>query len=88
MFVLQQVKKFTLPKAITVRLYTTFVDSILYAFTIWYAAATAKDKERQQRIIHSISNYTLHEYVFIQHSQQSALSALTFPTKKVSSGQL
>lgn len=72
MFVLQQVKKFTLPEAIIVRLYTTFVDSILYAFiAIWYAAATAKDKGRQQRIIHSISNYTLHDYVFMQHSRHS-----------------
>lgn len=76
MFVLQQVKKFTMPKAIIVHLYTTFVDSILYAFiTIWYAAVTAKDKGRRQRIIHSISYF---------HTAQPTVSPFSsdLPTKK------
>ena len=34
-----------------VHLYTAIIESILTSITVWYAAATAKDKSRLQRII-------------------------------------
>src|SRR4029434_2107149 len=47
-------KKFTLPKAMMVNFYNSIIESILTSsITIWYAAATAKDKSRLQRVIRS-----------------------------------
>ena len=52
MFFLRQLKKFNLPKTMMVHFYTSIIESILTSsITIWYAAATAKDKDRLQRII-------------------------------------
>ena len=46
-------KKFHPPKPMMVHFYTTITSSILTSsITIWYTAATAKDKDRLQRIIH------------------------------------
>src|SRR4029434_3336135 len=54
MYFLRQLKKFNLPKTMMVHLYTCFIKSILpSASTVWYAAATANDKGRLQRIIRS-----------------------------------
>ncbi|KAL3053261.1 hypothetical protein OYC64_005740 [Pagothenia borchgrevinki] len=54
MFFLRQLKKFNLPKTMMVNFYTSIMESILTSsFTIWYAAATAKDKSRLQRVIRS-----------------------------------
>ncbi|XP_061085687.1 uncharacterized protein LOC133119208 [Conger conger] len=54
MFFLRQLKKFNLPKTMMVHFYTAIIESILTSsITIWYAAATAKDKGRLQRIIRS-----------------------------------
>ena len=54
MYFLRQLKKFSLPKTMMVHFYSAIIESILTSsMTIWYAAATAKDKCRLQRIIHS-----------------------------------
>ncbi|KAL3058223.1 hypothetical protein OYC64_010406 [Pagothenia borchgrevinki] len=54
MFFLRQLKKFNLPKTMMVNFYTSIMESILTSsITIWYAAATAKDKGRLQRVIRS-----------------------------------
>ena len=52
MYFLRQLKKFSLPKTMMVHFYSAIIESILTS-SIWYAAATAKDKCRLQRIIHS-----------------------------------
>ena len=52
MYFLRQLKKFNLPRTMMVYFYTAIIESILTSsITIWYAAATAKDKSRLQRII-------------------------------------
>ncbi len=54
MYFLQQLQKFSLPKTMMVHFYTAIIESILTSsITIWYAAATAKDKGRLQRVIRS-----------------------------------
>uniref|UniRef100_A0A8C5N999 Reverse transcriptase domain-containing protein n=1 Tax=Gouania willdenowi TaxID=441366 RepID=A0A8C5N999_GOUWI len=54
MYFLRQLKKFSLPTKMMVNFYSSIIQSILCSsITIWYAAATAKDKARLQRIIHS-----------------------------------
>ncbi|XP_070830729.1 uncharacterized protein [Chaetodon trifascialis] len=54
MYFLRQLKKFTLPKTMMVHFCTAIIDSILTSsITIWYTAATAKDKGRLQRVIQS-----------------------------------
>nr|XP_010774725.1 PREDICTED: protein LYRIC [Notothenia coriiceps] len=54
MFFLRQLKKFNLPKTMMGNFYTSIMESILTSsITIWYAAATAKDKGRLQRVISS-----------------------------------
>ena len=54
MYFLRQLKKFNLPKTMMVHFYTAIIESILTsAITVWYAAATVKDKARLQRVIHS-----------------------------------
>ena len=51
MFFLRQLK-FNLPQLMMVHYYTSIIESILTSsITIWYVAATAKDKGRLQRII-------------------------------------
>lgn len=52
MYFLRQVKKFNLPKTMMVHFYSSIIESILTSsITIWYAAATAKDKSRLQCVI-------------------------------------
>ncbi len=52
MHFLRQLKKFNLPKTMMVHFYTSITESILtFSITIWYAAATAKDKGRLRRVI-------------------------------------
>ncbi|XP_078103936.1 uncharacterized protein LOC144516479 [Sander vitreus] len=54
MYFLRQLKKFNLPKTMMGHFYTAFIESILTSsITIWYAASTAKDKGRLQRVIRS-----------------------------------
>src|SRR4029434_6369446 len=54
MYFLRQLKKFNLPKTMMVHFYTCIIESILTSsIIIWYAAATANDKGRLQRIIRS-----------------------------------
>uniref|UniRef100_A0AAQ4RRB6 Alkylated DNA repair protein AlkB homologue 8 N-terminal domain-containing protein n=1 Tax=Gasterosteus aculeatus aculeatus TaxID=481459 RepID=A0AAQ4RRB6_GASAC len=54
LFFLRQLKKFNLPKTMMVHFYTAIMESILCSsITVWYAAATAKDKGRLQRVIRS-----------------------------------
>ena len=54
MYFLRQLKKFNLPKTMMVHFYTAIIESILTSsINVWYAAATAKDKSRLQRIIRS-----------------------------------
>ncbi len=52
MYILQQLKKFNLPETMMVHFCTAIIESILTSsITIWYAAATGKDKGMLQRII-------------------------------------
>ncbi|XP_077943578.1 uncharacterized protein LOC144386383 [Gasterosteus aculeatus] len=45
LFFLRQLKKFNLPKTLMVHFYTAIMESILCSsISVWYAAATAKDK--------------------------------------------
>ena len=54
MFFLRQLKRFNMPKKVMVEFYTAIIESILTSsITIWFAASTAKDKSRLQRIIRS-----------------------------------
>ncbi|KAK0133548.1 hypothetical protein N1851_030920 [Merluccius polli] len=54
MYFLRQLKKFNLPRTLMVHFYSSIIESILTSsVTIWYAAATAKDKGRLQRVIRS-----------------------------------
>uniref|UniRef100_A0A8P4G4M0 Reverse transcriptase domain-containing protein n=1 Tax=Dicentrarchus labrax TaxID=13489 RepID=A0A8P4G4M0_DICLA len=54
MYFLRQLGKFNLPKTMMVHFYTAIIEPILTSsITIWYAAATAKDKGRLQCIIRS-----------------------------------
>uniref|UniRef100_A0AAQ4RSH4 Alkylated DNA repair protein AlkB homologue 8 N-terminal domain-containing protein n=1 Tax=Gasterosteus aculeatus aculeatus TaxID=481459 RepID=A0AAQ4RSH4_GASAC len=54
LFFLRQLEKFNLPKTMMVHFYTAIIESILCSsITVWYAAATAKDKGRLQRVIRS-----------------------------------
>ncbi|KAM8742456.1 uncharacterized protein AB9X84_019517 [Acanthopagrus schlegelii] len=54
MYFLRQLQKFSLPKTMMVHFYTAIIEPILTSsITIWYAAATAKDKGRLQRVIRS-----------------------------------
>ncbi|KAK0131376.1 hypothetical protein N1851_033919 [Merluccius polli] len=54
MYFLRQLKKFNLPRTMMVHFYSSIIESILTSsITIWYAAATAKDKGRLQRVIRS-----------------------------------
>ncbi|KAK0140530.1 putative RNA-directed DNA polymerase from transposon BS [Merluccius polli] len=54
MYFLRQLKKFNLPRTMMVHFYSSTIESILTSsITIWYAAATAKDKGRLQRVIRS-----------------------------------
>ncbi|KAK3514282.1 hypothetical protein QTP70_012898 [Hemibagrus guttatus] len=54
MYFLQQLKKFLLPVKMLVNFYTAIIESILTSsITVWFAAATARDKAKLQRVIHS-----------------------------------
>ncbi|KAK0135058.1 putative RNA-directed DNA polymerase from transposon BS [Merluccius polli] len=54
MYFLRQLKKFNLPRTMMVHFYSSIIESILSSsISIWYAAATAKDKGRLQRVIRS-----------------------------------
>ncbi len=55
MYFLRHLKKVNLPKTMMVHFYTSIIESILTSsITIWYAAATAKDKGRLKRVICSV----------------------------------
>ncbi|KAK3531037.1 hypothetical protein QTP70_007887 [Hemibagrus guttatus] len=54
MYFLWELKKFLLPVKMLVNFYTTVIESILTSsITVWFAAATARDKTKLQRVIHS-----------------------------------
>ncbi|KAK3559032.1 hypothetical protein QTP86_000041 [Hemibagrus guttatus] len=54
MYFLRQLKKFLLPVKMLVNFYTAIIESILTSsITVWFAAATARDKAKLQRVIHS-----------------------------------
>ncbi|KAK3548591.1 hypothetical protein QTP70_014845 [Hemibagrus guttatus] len=54
MYFLRQVKKFLLPVKMLVNFYTAIIESVLTSsITVWFAAATARDKAKLQRVIHS-----------------------------------
>ncbi|XP_033182039.1 uncharacterized protein LOC113150522 [Anabas testudineus] len=51
---LRQLKKYNLPKQMLTNFYTAIIESILTSsITVWFAAATARDKATLQRIIRS-----------------------------------
>ncbi|KAK3563806.1 hypothetical protein QTP86_034656 [Hemibagrus guttatus] len=53
-YFLRQLKKFLLSVKMLVNFYTAIIESILTSsITIWFAAATARDKAKLQRVIHS-----------------------------------
>ncbi|KAK3534908.1 hypothetical protein QTP70_001993 [Hemibagrus guttatus] len=54
MYFLWQLKKFLLSLKMLVNFYTAIIESILTSsITVWFAAATARDKAKLQRVIHS-----------------------------------
>ncbi|KAK3553454.1 hypothetical protein QTP70_003497 [Hemibagrus guttatus] len=54
MHFLRQLKKFLLPVKMLVNFYTAIIESVLTSsITVWFAAATARDKAKLQRVIHS-----------------------------------
>ncbi|KAK3551748.1 hypothetical protein QTP70_023712 [Hemibagrus guttatus] len=54
MYFLRELKKFLLPVKMLVNFYTAIIESILTSsITVWFAAATARDKDKLQRVIHS-----------------------------------
>uniref|UniRef100_A0A3B3HPU9 Reverse transcriptase domain-containing protein n=1 Tax=Oryzias latipes TaxID=8090 RepID=A0A3B3HPU9_ORYLA len=54
MYFLRQLKKFHLPEKMLVDFYTAIIESTLTSsITVWFAAATARDKAKLQRVIHS-----------------------------------
>uniref|UniRef100_A0AAQ4RZY3 Reverse transcriptase domain-containing protein n=1 Tax=Gasterosteus aculeatus aculeatus TaxID=481459 RepID=A0AAQ4RZY3_GASAC len=54
LFFLRQLKKFNLPKTMMIHFYMAIIEPIFCSsITIWYAAATDKDKGRLQRVIRS-----------------------------------
>ncbi|KAL6108711.1 uncharacterized protein ACO6RY_11995 [Pungitius sinensis] len=54
MFFLRELREYNLPKTMMVHFYTAIMGSILCSsITVWYAAATAKDKGRLQCVIRS-----------------------------------
>ncbi|KAK3548134.1 hypothetical protein QTP70_004875 [Hemibagrus guttatus] len=54
MYFLWQLKKFLLPVKMLVNFYTAIIESILTSsITVWFAAATARDKAKLQCVIHS-----------------------------------
>ncbi|KAK3510611.1 hypothetical protein QTP70_011869 [Hemibagrus guttatus] len=54
MYFLRQLKKFLLPVKMLVNFYTAIIESILTSsITVWFAAATARDKAKLRRVIHS-----------------------------------
>ncbi|KAK3542115.1 hypothetical protein QTP86_015759, partial [Hemibagrus guttatus] len=60
MYFLRQLKKFLLPVKMLVNFYTVFIESILTSsITVWFAAATARDKAKLQRVIHSAEKVML-----------------------------
>ncbi|KAK3537985.1 hypothetical protein QTP70_026510, partial [Hemibagrus guttatus] len=54
MYFPRQLKKFLLPVKMLVNFYTAIIESVLTSsITVWFAAATARDKAKLQRVIHS-----------------------------------
>ncbi|KAK3565351.1 hypothetical protein QTP86_007132 [Hemibagrus guttatus] len=54
MYFLRQLKKFLLPVKMLVNFYTAIIESIFTSsITVWFAAATARDKAKLQCVIHS-----------------------------------
>ncbi|KAK3569733.1 hypothetical protein QTP86_004054 [Hemibagrus guttatus] len=54
MYFLSQLKKFLLPVKMLVNFYIAIIEYILTSsITVWFAAATARDKAKLQRVIHS-----------------------------------
>ncbi|KAK3534944.1 hypothetical protein QTP70_002030 [Hemibagrus guttatus] len=54
MYFLRQLKKFLLPVKMLVNFYTAIIESVLISsITVWFAAATPRDKAKLQRVIHS-----------------------------------
>ncbi|KAK3543067.1 hypothetical protein QTP70_010547 [Hemibagrus guttatus] len=54
LYFLRQLKKFLLPVKMLVNFYTAIIESVLTSsITVWFAAATARDKAKLQRVIHS-----------------------------------
>ncbi|KAK3515897.1 hypothetical protein QTP86_020857 [Hemibagrus guttatus] len=54
MYFLRQLKKFLLPVKMLVNFYTAIIESVLTSsITVWFAAATARDKAKLQRVIQS-----------------------------------
>ncbi|KAK3568858.1 hypothetical protein QTP86_018498, partial [Hemibagrus guttatus] len=51
---LRQLKKFLVPVKMLVNFYSAIIESVLTSsITVWFAAATARDKAKLQRVIHS-----------------------------------
>ncbi|KAK3532636.1 hypothetical protein QTP86_027367 [Hemibagrus guttatus] len=54
MYFLRQLKTFLLPVKMLVNFYTAIIESVLTSsITVWFAAATARDKAKLQRVVHS-----------------------------------
>ncbi|KAK3536268.1 hypothetical protein QTP86_000654 [Hemibagrus guttatus] len=82
MYFLWQLKKFLLPVKMLVNFYTAIIESILTSsITVWFAAATARDKAKLQRVIHSAEKVigcslpSLQELYFSRSRRRAAKTA-------------
>ncbi|KAK3546944.1 hypothetical protein QTP86_005334 [Hemibagrus guttatus] len=65
MYFLRQLKKFLLPVKMLVNFYTAIIESVLTSsITVWFAAATARDKAKLQRVIHSAEKLIHFHYAY------------------------
>ncbi|KAK3517402.1 hypothetical protein QTP70_008930 [Hemibagrus guttatus] len=69
--ILEQLKKFLLPVKMLFNFYTAIMESILTSsITVWFAAATAGEKAKLQRVIHSAEKSpSISLHCKLQHSE-------------------
>ncbi|KAK3527161.1 hypothetical protein QTP86_014579 [Hemibagrus guttatus] len=76
MYFQRQLKKFLLPVKMLVNFYTAIIESILtFSITVWFAAATARDKAKLQCVIHSAEKVISCSLPSLQELSRSRRSA-------------
>ncbi|KAK3515463.1 hypothetical protein QTP70_022952, partial [Hemibagrus guttatus] len=86
MYFLWQLKKFLLPVKMLVNFYTAIIESVLTSsITVWFAVATARDKAKLQRVIHSaekVIGYSLPSFqeLYVSRSRRRAAKIAANPS--------